>query len=953
MPRSDRFLTPLVLALVTLGAFALRIYELDAQSLWYDEGVTAEVARRGIAELTRWTANDIQPPLYYYLVAAWGSITGWSEWSLRFPSAFFGTLAVPLLAAVTYALTGRRSAGLLAAMLAALHPLLVYYSQEARMYSVLTALGVLLAYLVIHAETGARRQHSHWAIYVIVATAAIYTHYFAFFLLLALAFAFLVDQLFLLPRRQSGRPNAARTQQADAEILRAPVLGFAVANLIVFLLYVPWISTLITRLTIDTSYWEGALKLGEALRHIGISFIGGETILEEQATLLLAPYAIATAALIPPLVWRNPRQIRTALYAVLWLTVPIAGVLLLASLVPKFNARYVMIALPGLILLWAAGLAELSAFSDWNLLRGFRSPSAAIRSAFAITLTTVLFAGFVFADHNWFTDPAFTKAEWRELAQFVRTELENRGDEEAEDSQIILVSGHAWPVWNYYAPDLPPLRLPDLEILNVNAVLDFASSAIPLRDALTNKSNAWLIEWQGEIVDPMDIVPLQLNLAGREDEIESKFWQLQLRHFSGIDENAVLVEPTTISDRSINFGNLIYLLDYTLAENGDLLLFWQVHPEHEGPIPDLHIAGSTTTSDGLSVHRLRDRRPASYEYPAFRWLPDQITLGRVYAEDWAGPGALPGDYKMKLGVYDVDGDLTGLDVIGSEGQPLGKHITLDLGLGVPTTGPDVVNKVTFAEVIPDLFVELLLSAEQSEPGELVPAEMHWYAEEKPPGDFELLIRWRLRSNDEVIDVESFSLSTLPTSEWPDDELMRTSHPLRAPLGLSPGDYWLEIGLTAPNSRFIRVPFRVLRSTRIFQPPTVTTEVDESFGESLQLIGILEPLRREMRAGEQVALTFVWRATDRLPADYTATLQWLDADGKPAVQADIPLPGGSAQWLPGQVELQSFFATAPTEPGDYRLVTAVYNGNEQNLPRLHTSNGQDLLALGQVTVHQHD
>jgi 4-amino-4-deoxy-L-arabinose transferase-like glycosyltransferase len=91
------------LALLTLAAFTLRLYLLDAQSLWYDEGVTAGVARRGIAELTRWTADDIQPPLYYYVVAFWGRVAGWSEWSLRFPSVFFGVLTVPLLAVVTIA----------------------------------------------------------------------------------------------------------------------------------------------------------------------------------------------------------------------------------------------------------------------------------------------------------------------------------------------------------------------------------------------------------------------------------------------------------------------------------------------------------------------------------------------------------------------------------------------------------------------------------------------------------------------------------------------------------------------------------------------------------------------------------------------------------------------------------------------------------------------------------
>ncbi len=907
------------------------------------------MARRGIAELTRWTANDIQPPLYYYVVAAWGAIAGWSEWSLRFPSVFFGALVVPLLAAVTYSLTRRRSASLLAALLAALHPLLVYYSQEARMYSMLTALGVALAYLVVDAESGMGRRRTHLALYVVLATAAIYTHYFAFFLLLALSLAFFIDQLLVLPRRARRAEDGSEPASYWNGVGRGPVLGFVAANVVVLVLYLPWMSTLITRLTIDTSYWEGVLKLGEALRHIGVSFVGGETILEEQAVRLLAPYAVATALLIPPLVWRNFGQIRTALYALLWLTVPIAGVLLLASLVPKFNARYVMIALPGLILLWAAGLAELSAFSDWNLLRGFSTPARALRSLFAITVTLVLFAGFVFADVNWFTDPAFTKAEWRQLVDYVRAELERQGDEDGSDTQVVLVSGHSWPVWNYYAPDLPPLRLPDLEILDVTAVLDFTSSAIPLRDALTGKSNAWLVEWQGEIVDPMDIVPLQLNLAGREEETESQFWQLQFRHFSGVDANAVLVEPTAINERSVNFGNQVYLLDYTVADNGDLLLFWQVHPDHEGPMPDLHITGNTVTEDGLPMYRLRDRRPASYEYPAFRWAPDQITLGRVYSEEWAGPGALPGAYEMKLGVYDANGDLTGLDVIGEEGQPLGKHITLDLALPASTEGPDIVNKATFAEIIPDLFIEPLLAAGQAEPGELVPAQMNWYAEEKPPGDYELLMRWRLRSSNEVIQEEQFTLSDLPMSQWPDDELMRSVYAMRAPLGLAPGEYWLEIGLTAPDSSFVRLPFRVLRSTRIFRPPTVTTAVDESFGDSLQLVGVLEPVPPQLTPGEQVALTFVWQAAGRPPANYTATLQWLDEEGKPALQSDTPLPGGSAQWLPGQVEFQTFFTSAPSEPGKYRLVTAVYDADAQDLPRLRMSNGQDMLELEEITV----
>ncbi|MCB0084809.1 MAG: glycosyltransferase family 39 protein, partial [Caldilineaceae bacterium] len=125
--------TTIFFVLFILIAFALRVYRLDMQSLWYDEGVTATLTQRNLVDLTVWTARDIQPPLYYYVVAGWGRLAGWSEWSLRFVSAWWGVLTVPLMAVLTQKLIGNRTAAQVAALLTALHPLLVYYSQEARM----------------------------------------------------------------------------------------------------------------------------------------------------------------------------------------------------------------------------------------------------------------------------------------------------------------------------------------------------------------------------------------------------------------------------------------------------------------------------------------------------------------------------------------------------------------------------------------------------------------------------------------------------------------------------------------------------------------------------------------------------------------------------------------------------------------------------------------------------
>ncbi|MCC9076965.1 glycosyltransferase family 39 protein [Litorilinea aerophila] len=942
-----------VVAFTVLG-FGLRLYRLEAQSLWYDEGVTADIARRSLAELTRWTAGDIQPPLYYYVVAAWGRLAGWSEWSLRFPSAFFGTLTIPLLALLAREVTRQRLAGILAAAIGAVHPLLLYYSQEARMYAMLTALGVLLGYLVVHGAWHREDRWRHWTSYVLVATAAVYTHYFAFFLLLALGVTFLLDHWLgnWLTGRHLRALAAGRPQPGLDPARPSPFTPFLLGNGAVLGLYLPWFTVLLNRLSVDSSYWEGSLKLWEALRHVAISFVAGETVLEAEAVRLLLPYGLITLVAMAALLWRGNHRWRVVHYGLLWLILPLLAILILAAMVPKFNARYAMIALPGLILLWSGGLAELMAPAAHPLAdRRAGLLAAYLPTSLGLLLSLPLFLGFLYADRNWFYDPAFTKAEWRQVSQFIRQRMdEERAAGQAVSPLVVLVSGHAWPVWNYYAPDMPPLRLPQLEILDVNAVLDFAETAQALRTALRGKTDVWLVEWQHDVVDPMNLVPLQLQLAGREERIKREFWHIQLRHYTQIHAEKVLMRSPAVTPESINFGNQIYLLDYTVAANGDLLLFWQLHPQHSEPPPDLHITGNTFTADGIPFFRMEDRRPAGYPYPTFRWRPDQVTVGRIPADEWAGPGALPGTYRFRLGVYEAEGDLTGLDILGRQGQPLGKHVILDADLPQATRGPDEMDKAAAVQLIPDLFIQASTLAEEAEPGQAFGLEIHWYAEEKMPGDYRLRVRWRQRSDNRLVGEQELPMpTTLPTSQWEDDQRIRTIHQLRPPLNLAPDDYWLEVGLTAPESTFARLPFRVLGSTRLFTPPPFATPVGEDFGGVLRLLGIIEPLAATVPARDQMVFTLVWQALDRPAADYSTSIQWLGSDGKPAAQVDLSLPGGSSNWIPQQVELQTLITAAPAEPGDYRLVVVVYDANGENLPRLLTHQGRDMLELGTVSV----
>ena len=113
---------------------------LTCSSLWHDEGNAWALAQRSFARIAVDAAADIHPPGYYWLLKLWGGPFGYSAWGMRSLSALAGLLAV----AVIYRLgleTGdvpraaRIQLALLAALLAALNPFQVFYSQEARMYA--------------------------------------------------------------------------------------------------------------------------------------------------------------------------------------------------------------------------------------------------------------------------------------------------------------------------------------------------------------------------------------------------------------------------------------------------------------------------------------------------------------------------------------------------------------------------------------------------------------------------------------------------------------------------------------------------------------------------------------------------------------------------------------------------------------------------------------------------
>ncbi len=415
----------LLMTCVTLLAFGLRVLSIDAQSMWRDEidtlcfaldfwelleeaagrdldndpkgsarvssqdqsrpdnapsrpnrvhcqptpGLPRVVPSQGLFPTARalLTLPGWNGPLYTVAMRPWIGLTGDSPFALRYSSLLFGVLAVPL----TYVL-GRRflgaAVGLVGAALVALSPHLVWYSQEAKMYSAILALGLLAVYALRRAIDQASGVSSNfgslawWAAMVGSTTLAVYTHILAALLIpLEVALA-----LVWWPRtRRHGR--GALIALAFLTLPYLPLLAWQTRS---------WLRP--ARQATLFSIGRLDVMLEATFNGWGANFVG-----EPWATLVLA--ALALLALFGVArVWlagggtateiektdrdrdternriRTGYEWRDLLALLLWIFVPLLGIWLLSARQPIFTNRYLIWAAPAFYLLAAAGSVALA-----------------------------------------------------------------------------------------------------------------------------------------------------------------------------------------------------------------------------------------------------------------------------------------------------------------------------------------------------------------------------------------------------------------------------------------------------------------------------------------------------------------------------------------------------------------------------------------------------------------
>src|SRR5579884_631524 len=170
-------------ALPTMLALALCLYDLTTRSLWLDESATIAIASQHGAAFASALAHDGGNMAGYYalvhlLIGAFGN----GAVVVRLPSALAAAATVGLLSALGLRLFNRR-VGLVAGLLCAVSLPLVYWGQDARGYTLMVAL-VCASFLVL--VLAVQRPQAGWPLwlaYVAVTTAALYVGLVALFIL--------------------------------------------------------------------------------------------------------------------------------------------------------------------------------------------------------------------------------------------------------------------------------------------------------------------------------------------------------------------------------------------------------------------------------------------------------------------------------------------------------------------------------------------------------------------------------------------------------------------------------------------------------------------------------------------------------------------------------------------------------------------------------------------------
>lgn len=918
----------IIAAAIILAAFALRAYNLGTQSFWDDEGYTLLSP-----DESRWDIPSAMPvgtfSLYYHLVHAWMGIAGGDELAVRYPSL----LAAVALVAVVFAL-GRRIGGAkiaaAAASLAAISPPLIYHSQSARPYTLVTLLMALNFYasLRIRSDPKAIRW---WALAIGAFIAAAYSHLYA----LAGLPAMLLVLVWMIWQK------------------RTPPRHLVLSLGCIFLALTPWLvnSFASTYHRVAARVVAGPLSPLGFADELWIGLFLGETRSTSATSGSWPGAALGLAILIGAFaLWRRSNSLGAA--AMIYGLAPTLAGYFIQFAIPYFAGRYLLFVAPGIYVVVAGVLSFQRKLQT------------------AILIIPLLVFLVAWAPRAY--EQAFPASQ--ERLDSLAMELRQR----AQPGDV-LISNSEWRQMSldYY------LRGIGIQVVTIPSERPTPVEDVrnQVRAVMENHPRVWLAFFG---VSPENVT----HSIG--PTLSESYAQVSLSWY-GTTQLALYEQasdlPANRQQANVVFGDALELVDYRLPPvrsvkpggTAVVSLRWLLHRQE-----DYGLSLRLIDERG-EVWEQTDSRPRNgYLQTNLLPAPAEIVEARGLTIPWAIPRGI---YSLGISVYNAESK-NGLGAKNADGQaipqvlvlgsievtrgdsdppleaiPIGKRMVKDLG-AIRLLGGRWAERVSAGQHIE---LELLLQA-QAELGEgdgleaeLVDDGGKTWGKTK-----ELVGGQAIPANADGTTGEQES------NKWLPGEVRRDRLRLRVSPAAPAGHYQVQLHVLRADQRDQRLSRRgtvalglieVESRQRRFTAPTMERVSGARFGGQVELLGYDLSGRKTseenaflVRAGDQIQVRLYWRANEDLGTygverDYTVFVQLLDADGHLVAQHDGMPEGGAAPtttWAPGEVIEDLHLLSLPSDlkNGIYPVIAGLYDG--ATVERLLTESG-DHVVLGQVLV----
>ncbi len=631
-----RYLPSILILLILLIATAARFYNLDAQSLWYDEGVAFGHSQRNLWEMIPRLQNNVHVPAYFSSLALYENFAGSTEFGLRSYSALWSIISV----AAVYAL-GKRLfhpiAGLSAALLVALNSFSIYYAQETRMYAMLAAIATLSmwafakwALLAIQPYPGednetpsmSRRLWTWGLAFALINLIGEYTHVSYALVMLSQG----VMALFLFANLLSRAMGAS----IPYRILWRALTIYVAVNLLSLLLFAPWIATAISQISSQPNISE-VYSWTEIIRIVLGWFTFGRTFEVGTGSMEMVAYFLMAFGLLK---MTDEQRFAgwTILFPVVWVLVS-TGLYLYLGL----YARYLRFLLPVQIgfALWIGR----GAWILWNIVpRTLDDEKGKRQNPFRIHLpkvaATIAILAFAWQQFTLldplYHDEAYQRDDYRSMVATIEAEA-------GEGDAIILSAPGIQEIFGYYYDDFVPVyTLPagDNIAADTQAIID-------------EHSRIYVVLYGQSEQDPDGIVTATLNSEAFPISGE---WVGDVR-FERFAAPANFPQSESVN---VQFGEHISLesiaLNRAIFNPNDALqlqLEWLTDSELD---TRYKVFLQLLDSNGVLVAQ-RDSEPGGNQALTTLWQPGEIVVDN---HALAIPDLAPGNYTLILGLYDSE-----------------------------------------------------------------------------------------------------------------------------------------------------------------------------------------------------------------------------------------------------------------------------------------------------------